>query len=80
MFYVLLQKVVELVLRTATGTEVSVATMTNVLYGFNDSLVEALNQMKNLKLKDRLWENVADCCDTILVDVEPFESDGAFKP
>ena len=36
--------------------------------------------MKSLKLKDHLWENVADCCDAILVDAERLEIDGALNP
>ena len=47
----ILQKVLELVLLTATGPEVYVATMTTVISDSYDSLVEALNHMNNLKNK-----------------------------
>ena len=36
--------------------------------------------MKSLKLKSYLRGNVTDCCAAILVDAEPLESAGAFKP
>ena len=51
-----------------------------VLSNYYDSLMETLNHMNNLKLKDNLGENFADCYDAILVDAERFESSGAFKP
>ena len=47
----LLQKVLILVLLTATGPEVFVATMTTFIYDSYDALEEALNNMKSLKLK-----------------------------
>ena len=76
----LLQKVLKFLPLTATGPEVYVATMTTILSDSYDYLVETLNHMKSLKLKDHPGENVADCCDKILVDSERLESDGAFKP
>ena len=59
----LLQKVLKLVLLTETGPEFYVATMNTIIYDSYDSLVETLNHMKSLKLKDHLGENVADFCD-----------------
>ena len=44
------------------------------------ALLDTMNHMKSLKLKDHLGENVADCYDTILVDVKRLESAGAFRP
>ena len=48
----LLQKVLILVPLTATGPEVYVATITNILSDYYYSLVDTLNHMKILKLKD----------------------------
>ena len=76
----LLQKILKLVTLTATGPEVYAATMTTVLSNSYDYLVDTLNHMKSLKLKDHPGGDVADCCDAILVDVEHLESVGAFKP
>ena len=76
----LLQKVLKLVLLTETGPEFYVATMNTIIYDSYDSLVETLNHMKSLKLKDHLGENVTDYCDTILVYAECLESAGSFKP
>ena len=42
--------------------------------------MDTLNQMKNLKLKDHPGRDAADCYNAILVNVESFESAGAFKP
>ena len=39
---------------TGTGPEVYVATMTNVISNYYDYLVDTLNHMKSLKLKDNL--------------------------
>ena len=58
---------------TETGPEVYVATMTTVLSDSYDSLVDTLNHMKCLKLKDHKGGNVSDCCDSILVDVGRLE-------
>ena len=76
----LLLKVLTLVLLTATGPEVFVATMTTFLSDSYDALEETLNHMKSLKLKSYPGENVTDCCAAILVDAERLESAGAFKP
>ena len=65
----LLQKVMSLVPLTTTGPEVYVATMATVLYGYYDSLVDIINHMKILKLKDHPGEYVTDSCDSILVNV-----------
>ena len=76
----LLQKVFTLVTLIAIGTEIYVATMTNVLSDSYNSLVDTLNHMESLKLEDNLGRNVEYCCDEILLDVERLESSGAFKP
>ena len=65
------KKILKMVPLTATGPEVYIATMTNILSNSYDYLVDALNHMKILKLKDRLGVNVADCFDN---------SAEAFKP
>ena len=65
----LLQKVLTLVPLTATVTEVYVATMDTVLSDSYDSLVDTLNHMKRLKLKDHPGVNFEDYCDAILVNV-----------
>ena len=75
----LLQKVLELVTLTETGPEVYVATMTTVLSDYYDYLVETLNHMNSLKIKDNPGENFTDYCDTILVDAEHLGSAGAFN-
>ena len=79
----LLQKVLTLVTLTATGSEVSVATMTTIISNSSYSLVDTLNHTnhtKNVKLKDHTGRNSADCYDAMLVNVESLESAGAFKP
>ena len=76
----LLQKVLKLVPLTATGTEVYVSNTITVIYYPYTSLMETLNHMKSLKLKDHPGENGADCCEEILENSERIESDGAFKP
>ena len=48
----ILQKVLTLVTLTETGTEVYVATMTTILPDSYYSLVDNLNHMKSLKLRD----------------------------
>ena len=55
----LLQKVLTLGPLKATGPEVYVATMTNVLSDSYNYLVDTLNHMKSLELKDHLGEG---CC------------------
>ena len=65
---------------TATGPEVYVATMATIISDSYYSLVDTLNQMKNLKLKDHPGRDAADCYEAILVNVESLESAGAFKP
>ena len=76
----LLQKVLTLVPLTATGPEVYVATMTTIISNSYYSLMDTLNQTRNIKLKDHPGRDAADCYDTILVNVESLESAGAFKP
>ena len=66
-------------LLTATVPEVYVATMTTVLSYSYASLVENLNHINIFKIKDHPGENVADCCDEILVDVDHLESARVFK-
>ena len=63
----LLQKVLTLLPPTATGPEVYVATMTNIISDSYYSLVDTLNHMKNLKLNDHPVRDAADCYDVILV-------------
>ena len=57
----LLQKVLKLVPLTATGPEVYVTTMTNIISDSCYSLVDTLNLMKNLKLKDHPGVCVCVC-------------------
>ena len=56
----LLQKVLTLVLLTATGPEVFVTTMNKFLSYYYDYLEETLIHMKILKLKSYLGENATD--------------------
>ena len=65
----LLQKVLTLVPLTATGPEVYVATVTTIISDSCYSLVGTINHMKSLKLKYNPEGDVADCYDTILVNV-----------
>ena len=76
----LLQKVLTLVLLTATGPEVFVATMTIFLFDSYDALEETINHMKSHKLKSCPGEKVTDFCVAILVYAERLESAGDFKP
>ena len=76
----LLRKVLALVPLTATGPEVYVATTTTIISEYCYSLVDTLNHIMNLKLKNNPGRYVADCYDEILVNVESLESAGAFKP
>ena len=66
----LLQKVLTLVPLTAIRPEVYVATMTTIISDFYYSLVDTLNHMESLKLKDHPGGDVADCYDAILVNME----------
>ena len=68
-----------MVLLAATGPEVYVAIMNNIISDSHDSFVDTLNHMKSLKLKDHPGGNVTYCCDVILVDMELLDSAGAFK-
>ena len=76
----LLQRVMTLVPLTATGPVVSGAIMTTIISNSYYYLMDTLNQMKSLKLKDHPDSDAADCHDEILVNVESLESAGAFKP
>ena len=78
--YDLLQKVLKLVSLTTTRPEVCIATMSTVISDYYYSLVETLNHMKSLKLNDHPEDNVAYCCDAILVDADCLEISIAFKP
>ena len=69
-----------MVLLTATGHEVYVATMTTIISDSYYSLVDTLNHMKSLKLKGNQGGGAADWYDAILENVEGLESAGAFKP
>ena len=75
----LFRKVLTLVLLTATGPEIFVATMTKCLSDSCDALEETLSNMKSLKLKIYPGENITYCCAEILVDSERLESSGDFK-
>ena len=65
---------------TPTRPEVYVATTNTVIYNSYASLVENLNRINSLKIKDNTGKNVADLCDSTLVDSESLEIDGAFNP
>ena len=65
---------------TATGPEVYVSVITTALSNFYEYLMDTMNHMKSLKLKDYPGRNVTYFFDTILVDVERLESAGAFNP
>ena len=65
---------------TETGPEVYVAIINTIISDSYYSLVDTLNHMRNLKLKDNPGRDVADCYIEILVNVESLESAGAFKP
>ena len=65
---------------TATVPEVYVATITIIISDSYYSLMDNLNQMNNLKLKDHPGRDAAYCHDAILENVEGLESSGAFKP
>ena len=54
--------------------------MTIVLSCCCDFLYDTLNQLKSLKLKSRMGENVTYLCSGILEDAEPFDSVRAFNP
>ena len=75
----LLQKVLKLVPMKETGPEFYVVIMITVISDSYASLVETLNHRKSIKLNDLPGENVADFCDTILVDDEHLVSAGAFN-
>ena len=64
---------------TLTRPEVYFATITNVLSDSYASLVETLNHMKSLKLRDHPGGDVTYCCNAILVDSERLKRDGSFK-
>ena len=64
----ILQKVLELLSMTATGSEVYISTMNKFLSDSYDDLEETLNHMKSLKLNIYTGDNVTDCYAEILVD------------
>ena len=76
----LIKTLLTLVPLTATVPEVYVSIMTTIISNSYYSLVDTLNHMKNLKLKDHLGRDVADCYDAILVNAESLEGAGAFNP
>ena len=78
--FALLQKVMELVLLTETIPVVFVATMTIVLPNSYASLEVTLNNLKLLKLKVRLEENILEFYVTILVYYEHLDSVCVFYP
>ena len=65
---------------TAAGTEAYVTTMTTIISDSYYSLIDNMNQMKTLKLKDHPGRDAADCHDVILENVDCLDSAGAFKP
>ena len=69
-----------MVLLTATGPEVYVATVATILSDDYYSLVDTLNHTESLKLKDCPGGDVSDCYDAILINVEILESARAFNP
>ena len=69
---VMLQKVLKLVPLIATVPEFFFATMTTVISNSYASLVEHMNHMKSIKLKDERG-GFTDFCDTIFVDAERFK-------
>ena len=77
---IILQKLLALLSLTETGPEVYVATMTTVLSNSYYYLVDTLNHMNSIKLKNNPGRDVVDCCDAILVNMERLESYGAFNP
>ena len=64
---------------TKTGAEVYVATAITVIPGSCAYLVETVNHMNSLKLKDHTGDNVKDWCDAILVYYEHLGIAGAFN-
>ena len=76
----LLQKLLKLVLLTATGPKVYIFIMITVISRYCASLVENLNHMKSLKPKYHPGENVTDWRNAILVYSERLENAGAFNP
>ena len=64
----------------ATRLEFYVTTMIAVIYGSYDSLVDNLNYIKSLKIKDNPGGNIIDCSGAILVDAKYLDSDITFKP
>ena len=64
---------------TETRPEVYVATTITIISDSYASLVETLNHMKSLIVKDNPGGDVADFCDAILVDFERLDNAGAFK-
>ena len=54
--------------------------MTTVISNYYGSLVDTMNYMKSLNLKDQPVGNFAYCCDSILVDVKRLEIDISLKP
>ena len=75
----ILQKALKLLLLTATGPDVYVATMNAILSDSFDYLAETLKHVNSLKFKDFPGENFTDCCDAILVYAERLEISGAFN-
>ena len=65
-----LQKVLTLVLPTATVTEVFVSTMNIFIYNFYDALEETITHTKSLKIKIHLRDNFKYLCASILVDYD----------
>ena len=69
----LLQKVLKLVLLTATVPNVYITPMTNFLSDSYNVLDENIDNLNSIKLKIYLGENFIDCCDEICFDAEHLE-------
>ena len=80
MSYDIIQKILEFLPLTATGTKFDISTITTVLSNYYDYLEERYNHFKCIKPKDHMGENVAELCTVILVDDERLESEGDFRP
>ena len=76
----IIHKVLTLEPLLATRPEVYVVTMTTIIYDSYCYLVDTLDHMKILKLKDHPGDCVAYFHDEILVNVESLENDGYFNP
>ena len=65
---------------TETGPEVYIATMKKFLSDSNAALEEPLNNLKNIKIRRYLEDNLEDLRNTILLYSKYLENDRQFKP